>query len=155
MGGLLRSFERIFPMHRIDQFNLAAGAILGVLFDHIPIPHDIDHSRLSAQISPEDFSDPERFDFIQIVRHAGHWLEDEGYIRRSRHHPSSLSSPTLHGMVLTQKALVVLGRMPKSITSSTSYGDLLRQGVAEGSRSVIADTFKGLITAAAAAFTAS
>lgn len=102
-------------MNNLELFNLAAGAILGGLVDSLPMPSDINPNRLAATIAPDDFTIEQHVIFVGLVEHAGHWLKDEGYIRQSKQAYHSLAGPALQGVVLTEKALAVLGQIPDAL----------------------------------------
>lgn len=128
-----------------ERFNRIAATLFTKLYESIPDPSEITTEALGAMAAPLG-SEPE--DVVQYQKSAGHvvtWLAAEGMVRYQ-------SSPygAFLGVVLTMKALTVLGFVPKALRAApvplidrlkTSLGKTASEAASDGIRRALGAVF--------------
>jgi hypothetical protein len=135
----------------IRGFNAMTVHLLGKLYGTFPEPLDIDplHEIVSIafDIAHRDLAPPEteRY-FARYFVDTLNWLEVEGFVRvRNR-----LLDGKVQGVVLTEKALRAMGRVPSSIKApgpeKRSLGELMREASVKQGVALPGELVKALLT---------
>ena len=110
-------------MDNLDEFNIAAGTIFAELLESFPVP-----TRLCYTLAVERPAGVDR----DMMNATLEWLADENLVRigsRQRAGNNGLHR-TYHQVVLTNEALQVLGKTPRSLRRPV--GTAIRDAVKDG-----------------------
>ena len=95
----------------IDRFNLAAIELFSVLYDHFPLPTDIETAEIGVEAAPKEATPVEMLRFTVYAEHALTWLVEEGFIRYEPPHFGTC----YRNVRLTLKGLTLLGYVPSAL----------------------------------------
>lgn len=138
-------------MQNIDLFNGYVAQTFSRLYENFPVEAFVDARFLCGHDEVDDFGcvvdrSGRRSRPFEIALATLVWLSDSGYV-------------TLHGSNgyghtarLTEKGLVLLRSVPKSLSASEPFGDRLQRLVSEGSMELASSAIKALISTGFEAF---
>ncbi|UXZ55958.1 hypothetical protein LOS15_08020 [Halomonas sp. 7T] len=106
----------------MEKFNRLVGLLFGTLYEEFPVPLRLDAGDyLEKTIDEDDYEGS--FNFSEYFEHTVKWLETAGYIWISQDF-SSMDGYEVE-VVLSEKGLEVLRRVPSSLEGSESIGERL------------------------------
>lgn len=106
----------------MDKFNTLVGHLFGRLYDEFPVPLRIRSDQfLNETIEEDDFEGS--FNFMEYFESTVKWLETAGYIRITQ--DLSDDGCAEFDVVLSEKGLETLRRVPKSLEGTASIGERL------------------------------
>lgn len=134
----------------IERFNEVTGLLLAHLYEHFPVPQDIeagefvDNATVPAKpipgvISPyfEDLTTDGTF-FVSAVE----WLATAGFLTFDKRFNSEIT-----GVVLSEKGLQTLNAVPESLTASAPLGERLVDAAKSGGKEVLKATLREVLSA--------
>ena len=128
----------------IDRFNLAAVELFSVLYDHFPLPVDIETTEIGVEAAPEEASAVEMLRFTVYAEHALTWLVEEGFIR---YDPPPIAT-RYRDVRLTLKGLTLLGYTPSSLKASEPNESIItkiKRVLSGGAEKAATDAVKSLL----------
>ncbi len=106
----------------MDKFNVLVGHLFGRLYDEFPVPLRVRPEQfLNETIEIDDFEGS--FNFMEYFESTVKWLETAEYIWVTQ--DLSNDGGTEFDVVLSEKGLETLRRVPKSLEGTASIGDRL------------------------------
>ena len=110
-------------MDTIGKFNKLVGLIFGSLYEQFPQPVVMNDEKFRGDF--DDFDEKDAFDFRSYFESTIRWLENAGYIWIEQD-KSSFDGPEFD-VVLSEKGLEALRRVPVSLEGTASIGERLVQ----------------------------
>ena len=129
----------------IDRFNLAAIELFSVLYDHFPLPTDIETTEIGVEAAPEETTPVEMFRYTVYAEHALTWLVEEGFLR---YEPPNFGT-CYRNVRLTLKGLTLLGYVPSSLKTG-EHGEpiiaKIKRVLSGGTEKAATETVKSLLS---------
>lgn len=132
----------------IAAFNAFCLTLFARLYDKFPAGLDFDPGTLAVELTSDDDSQ-QAWDVIASAGNAVRWLEDEGFIRVK--HGTTIDG-RFHGVVLTMKAMAVLGSTPAALEAGAKrepiidrvrrlVGGRIDRAATDGAKALVEDVF--------------
>ncbi len=128
----------------IDRFNLAAIELFSVLYDHFPLPTDIDTAEVGVEAAPEEATPIEMVRFTVYTEHALTWLTEEGFIR---YEPPNFGT-RYRNVRLTLKGLTLLGYIPYALKAGEQSEPIIakiKRILSSGTEKAATESVKSLL----------
>ena len=109
-------------MDAMNKFNKLVGLIFGSLYEQFPRPVEMNQKTFLEEII-DDLDEEGAFSFGEYFGSTVKWLEKAGYVW-IEHDKSSFDGPEFD-VVLSEKGLEALRRVPASLEGSASIGERL------------------------------
>ena len=106
----------------MEKFNLLVGLLFGTLYEKFPVPLRINPEQFLDQTIGKD-DEEGSFDFMEYFDSTVKWLETAGYIWVTQ--DLSDDGGAEFEVVLSEKGLETLRRVPKSLEGAASLGERL------------------------------
>ncbi len=125
----------------MNKFNKLVGFIFGKLYEEFPVPLELEPNLFFGKMA-EDLDEEGEFNFPDYFDSTVRWLETAGYIWMPVD-KSSYDGPS-YDVVLSEKGLEALRRVPVSLEGNASIGERL----ATFSKTKASETLSTLISLA-------
>lgn len=109
-------------MENMDKFNKLVGTMFGCLYEEFPVPvHLVPENFLDQVINEDD--EHGAFSFSEYFESTVKWLETADYVWIAKDQ-STLAGPS-YNLVLSERGLEALRKVPSSLEGSASIGERL------------------------------
>ena len=106
----------------MNKFNKLVGLIFGKLYEEFPVPVELEPDQFFEQMV-EELDEEGGFNFPDYFDSTVRWLETAGYVWIPID-KSSMDGPA-YDVVLSEKGLEALRRVPESLEGRASIGERL------------------------------
>lgn len=125
----------------VDRFNRITATLFSELYEQFPDPVDITTEALGVMAVPEGAEADEVDRYQSSAAHVIAWLSAEGLLRYQKAAYGAFLS-----VVLTMKALTILGSMPEAIRAAPeTLIDRLKKSLSKGASDAASDGIKNVL----------
>lgn len=136
-------------MRNIELFDEYTAKIMAVLYERFPNKRALDVREICGHTAMNDFGlvvddNGNPSGAFDVAMGTLEWLGDNGYVRYNKN-----SGYGWTDVVLTEKGLAMLNKVPNSVASKETFGDRLSRFVREGAMGLAKEATKAAFAAVA------